>query len=80
MEKNLLFYMLRAIGACKDKKYRKIDAPDDMVAVHVDMEFLFENYEISFISRFIEEHMEEDGFTNNVKKMCDELSKVLKSK
>lgn len=80
MEKSLLFYLLRAIGACKDKKYRKIDAPDDMAAVHVDMEFLFEAHEINFILRFVEDQMTEDGYTDKVRNMCAELRKVLKSK
>ena len=77
MEKNLLFYLLRAIAACSNKTYRKVDAPDNMVAVHVDTEFLFEISEIRFMERFINEEMMKDGFTKNALDMCNEMKKVL---
>lgn len=77
MNDSLLFYLLRAMGACKNKKYRKVDAPDDMVAVHVDMEFLFERHEIRYIRRFAEEQMVDDRYTDMVLEMCNELYKMI---
>ena len=42
MIENLMYYLLRAIGACEVKTYRQIIAPDDMAAVKVEVEFVFE--------------------------------------
>lgn len=79
MEKNLLFYLLRAIAACSNKTYRKVDAPDDMVAVHVNVEFLFEKSEICFMERFIKGEMVEDGITKSALDMCKEMRKTIKN-
>ena len=79
MRENLLYYLLRAIGACEVKTYRKIDAPDDMASVRVEVEFLFEKWEIRTIEQFVKDWGIDDGYTKKVLDMCAELSKVLNS-
>lgn len=80
MRENLFYYLLRAIGACDVKTYRMVDVPDDMASVRVEVEFLFEKWEIRTIEQFVKEWGIDDIYTENVLNMCEELYKVLNTK
>lgn len=77
MESNLLYYLLRAIGSCDQKTFRRIDAPDDMVEVHVDMNFLFERHEIKFMEGFVKEFEIDDHYSDGVLNMCKQMLELL---